>query len=73
MYYHVVISGSRTFISEMKWFLRLVLAGGLRFGLYEVLSITWRVDCVGGEVAQMEKTHKSNLSLIRISENSFHM
>jgi len=57
----------------MKWFLRLVLAGGLRFGLYEVLSITWHVDCVGGEVAQMEKTHKSNLSLIRISENSFHM
>jgi len=42
----------------MKWFLRLVLAGSLRFCLYEVLSITWGVDCVGGEVAQMEKTHK---------------
>ena len=36
MYSCMVISGSKMFISGMKCFSRLVLAGGLRFGLYEV-------------------------------------
>jgi len=63
MYSCMVISGLNMFISGMKCFLRLVLVGGLRFGLYKVhkrpvynvgCELCWRglaVLCEGPRIA----------------------